>query len=287
MRPPAPDAAGTYDYVIVGGGSAGCVLAYRLSEDARFSVLLIEAGSDRRSRVMSMPMGFMDLLSDRRVMWHLPSERDPADADTGGDARLWLAGKALGGSSAVNAMLYCRGQAEDYDGWNERGATGWGWKEIEPCFRGMETGAGGGAPLLPVSLQPHRSAFTEALLAGAGALGVPRRHEVHRGAEEGIGYSPMTADQGRRVSAADAFLKPAGRRPNLKVITETLATRIVFEGRRAIGVECARGGARCVFRARRDVICVPGAARRDRIRWRFALAQAAAALRYRTGRPPS
>lgn len=235
-----PDDHGArYDYVIVGAGSAGCVLANRLSADPAVRVLLIEAGGEDRHPMIPIPIGIGKTLYDPALCWYFPTETDPGNGD---QPRVFIRGKVIGGSSSVNGMVYCRGQPEDYDGWVERGCTGWGWDEMARVFRAMEDhvlgddGVRGAGGPLHVSIHRDQTPLTEAILNAAQALGTPRKEDVNQPEQEGIGYCPVTIRRGRRVSAADAFLKPVRKRPNLTVITGTEIQRILFDGRRAVGV---------------------------------------------------
>jgi choline dehydrogenase len=256
----APDAL--WDYIIVGAGSAGCVLAERLTVDPAIRVLLVEAGGEADSPLIPIPAGIGRTLVDPKLTWFFATEPDPGNAHR---PAIWLRGKVIGGSSSINGMIYCRGHRQDYDDWEAQGCPGWGWRDMAPVFRKMEDhalGGGGkrgvGGPL-HVSIQALQSPLTEALLDAGADVGAPRVEDVNEGDGPGLGYTPVTMRKGRRVSANDAFLKRARQRPNLDVVTNTQVSRILFEDRRAVGIEAVRDGAPVTFRTRGEVILSAGA----------------------------
>jgi choline dehydrogenase len=232
----------TYDYIIVGAGSAGCVLANRLSANGRHSVLLLEAGPRDTNPWIHIPLGYGKLFTDSRVNWSYESEPEPA---LGGRRIFTPRGKVLGGSSSINGLVYVRGQREDFDGWN---MPGWRFDDLLPYFikaedqsRGANAWHGTGGPFA-VSDLPDRHEMADAFIASAVANGIPRNDDFNGATQEGTGYYQANLRNGRRISTAVGYLRPAEKRSNLRIEVEALATRVLFEGTRAIGVEYTQHG---------------------------------------------
>ena len=250
------------DYVVVGAGSAGCVLAARLSEDPSVRVVLLEAGGPDRSPWIHIPLGYGKTIADPSVNWCYETEPEPG---TDGRRMLWPRGKVLGGSSSINGLLYVRGQPADYDHWRQLGNAGWAWDDVLPYFRKSEGRIGDGCDLhgrdgpLSVSDITERHPLCEAYRQAAIEIGIPATRDFNGPRQEGVGYYQTTSRRGLRVSAARAFLRPAMKRPNLRVITHALAERVLFENRRAIGVAFRRGDVGQTVRATREVILAGGA----------------------------
>ena len=250
----------TSDYIIVGAGSAGCVLADRLSENPNRSVLLVEAGPDDTSPYIHMPRGAGKLYTDPRHAWHFQTEQHD-----GAPSESWIRGKMLGGSSSINGMMYFRGQPEDYDTWEALGARGWGWDRIGPAFRAMErhelgeSEFRGGSGPLGITIEPIRDPLAEAFIAAGEQMGLPRVEDLNASGRDGVGYAPRTIWQARRQSAAQTFLKRARPRPNLRVLTGAMVDTVLFEGRRATGISAIVNGSQQRFDAGREVIISAGA----------------------------
>jgi choline dehydrogenase len=250
------------DFVIVGAGSAGCVLADRLSAGGRHRVVLLEAGGTDRRFFVQLPLGYGKLFYDPAVNWLYRTEPDPG---LDGQRDHWPRGRLLGGSSSINAMVWIRGHRADYDDWG-RVAPGWGWEDVLPAFRAIEDNEAGadafrgrGGPLFISANRRGLHPLVDTYLAACQAAGLPLNPDFNGADQEGAGIYQMTIRGARRNSAARAFLRPAMRRANLRVITQAMVTRILFEGRRAVGVEYLRGGRRAVLRARHEVILSGGA----------------------------
>jgi choline dehydrogenase len=251
---------GSYDYVIVGAGSAGCVLAARLSEDPGVSVALVEAGGPDTAEEIHLPVGWSDLFKGP-YDWDLDTDPEP-----GLDGRrIYLPrGKVLGGSSSINAMIYMRGHRADYDAWAAGSAPGWGYDDVLPYFRrsednerGADRYHGTGGPLTVSegrSLHPLAAAF----VAAGTQAGYPRNDDFNGDEQDGVGFFQVTQRDGMRCSTSLAFLNPASDRPNLTCVPWTLAHRVVFEGSRAVGVEVSRCGELETIRAEREVILSAG-----------------------------
>jgi len=250
-----------FDYVIVGAGSAGCVLANRLTEDGKSTVLLLEAGPKDKSMMIHIPVGYASTLKDPKVNWMYETEPDPGTNDR---VHVWPRGKVLGGSSSINGLLYIRGQREDYDGWAQMGLRGWSYADLHPYFiksqnqeRDDLNDHGKGGPL-NVSDVTEKHPVSDAVIDAGVAMGLPHR-DVNGEDQEGICYYQLTVKDGKRCSAAVAYLNPAKSRNNLEIETEALAARVLFNGRRAVGVEYTQGGQRKAVKARAEVILCGGA----------------------------
>jgi choline dehydrogenase len=256
----------TFDYVIVGAGSAGCVLANRLSEDAGTSICVLEAGPSDWHPYIHLPAGFIKTFYNTGINWCYSQEPGPW---TAGRRIFAPRGKTLGGSSSINGHIYNRGQHQDFDTWAQLGNRGWGYPDVLPYFRRLERRVGEGDAAyrgreggLTVTDIDWQDPLCEAFIAGAISLGIPRNPDYNGSTQEGVAYAQRTIHKGRRVSAATAFLHPAMKRPNVHVRTHAHATGIVFEGKRAVGVRYVKGGKGGIaseVRAAREVILAGGA----------------------------
>lgn len=246
----------SFDYIIAGAGSAGCVLANRLSADPSVTVLLVEAGGSDRHPLFSIPKGSGMLFENPKYMWHYsttPFGPTP-------HVENWMRGKVLGGSSSINGMVYNRGNRDDYDQLEQLGNKGWGWDEILPIYRAFEDNEFGPSPTrgvggpLHISVPRNPDELCEEMMAAGTAAGLERVEDINETDAPRIGYAASTIKDGRRVSAARAFLKPALHRPNLTVRTGTTVQRLLLEAGRAVGLQVADGSGVGEVRATREVI---------------------------------
>ncbi len=254
---------GSFDFVIVGAGSAGCVLAERLSANGRFSVLVLEAGGSDLRFYIQMPLGYGKTFYDPAVNWLYAAEPDPG---LNGQRDHWPRGKVLGGSSSINAMVYIRGPREDYEAWEAAGNVGWGWEDVLRCYRAMEDNEGGanefrgiGGPLHMRSGPADFHKLYANFVAASSMAGLPLNEDFNGASQEGVGAYQFTIKNGRRVSAARAFLHPAMKRKNFSVVTHAQVTRVLFDGTRATGVEYVQHGETKRAAAGREVILSGGA----------------------------
>ncbi|CCD88870.1 putative choline (or alcohol) dehydrogenase [Bradyrhizobium sp. ORS 285] len=254
-----------FDYVIVGAGSAGCVIANRLSEDPSVTVCVLEAGPRDWHPYIHLPAGFIKTFYMKSINWGYQQEPGPY---TNGRSIYAPRGKTLGGSSSINGHVYNRGQSQDFDTWAQMGNRGWSYSDVLPHFRRMERRIGAGDEQyrgrdgnLHVTTMEWKDTLCEAFMDGAVSLGIPRNPDYNGAIQEGVSYVQRTIQNGRRVSSATAFLKPASKRPNVEIRTNAHATSIMLEGKRAVGVRYSRGGRGGVpveVRARKEVILSGG-----------------------------
>ncbi|MCP5090020.1 MAG: glucose-methanol-choline oxidoreductase [Gammaproteobacteria bacterium] len=252
----------SFDYVVVGGGSAGCVLANRLSEDPSVSVALIEAGGEHNQFLINMPLGYGKTIYSPKYSWDIHTEPEPGS----NDRTFYLPrGRVLGGSSSINGLLYIRGQHEDYDDWAAGGATGWAWEDVKPYFKKSEDqcrgenewhGAGG---LQRVDDARDSYPIEQSLIEAGVNAGLRRNDDFNGERQDGIGRYQATMKGGQRWSTANAFLDPARSRHNLTVLTDTMVERVEFTGRRATGVAVRVGGSRRSIGVNREVLLCAGA----------------------------
>jgi len=253
---------GAFDYVIVGAGTAGCVLANRLSADPGVRVLLLEAGGEDDYFWIHVPVGYLYTMNNPRTDWCFTTEPEEG---LNGRALAYPRGKVLGGCSSINGMVYMRGQARDYDHWRQLGNVGWGWDDVLPYFKRSEDfvhgadeahGVGGEWRVEEMRL---RWEILDAFMAAAEEIGIPRTRDFNRGDNEGFGYFHVNQKRGLRLSAAKAFLRPARSRPNLEVLVRAQAERLTLDGKRAVGLEFTLDGAPARATVRGELILAAGA----------------------------
>jgi len=239
-----------FDYIVVGAGSAGCIVASRLAENAAVKVLLLEAGPAGRRLSIAVPLGYASNFRNPKLNWMYESEPVPG---FGGRRTYVPRGKVLGGSGSINGMIYLRGAADDFEEWKAAGCIGWGWDDVRRDFDAVES------RLCIGTMRDSAHPLSRHYLAAAQHLGLPINRDFNGAAQFGVGYNPVNIAGGRRMSSARAFLKPAMGRANLKIETDASVERIAFEGRKAVGVAYIRGGMRRLAQARREVIISAGA----------------------------
>ena len=253
---------GDYDYIVVGAGSAGCVVANRLSADPKNRVLLLEAGGQDDWIWFHIPVGYLYLIGNPRSDWMFETEAEPG---LNGRKLNYPRGKAIGGSSSINAMISMRGQAGDYDHWRQLGLTGWGWDDVQPVFRGLDRHFLGDSEHhstsgeLNVEAPRVRWDILDAVADAAEEMGIPKTRDFNTGDNTGSCYFHVNQKRGRRWSAARGFLKPVLGRPNLRLETDVAVEKVLFEGRRAVGVRLRRGNQWIEARVKAEVILCAGA----------------------------
>ncbi len=252
-----------FDYIIVGAGSAGCAVAHRLSEDPAVKVALIEAGGRDRNPWIHIPAGYYRNFSNPSVTWQYGSGPEP---HLDGRTIPWPRGRVLGGSSAINGLLYVRGQAQDYNVWRQLGNVGWSYEDVLPYFkraedqeRGADAYHGTGGPLGVSDVRLRENQICEAFIAACEGAGIPRNTDFNGASQEGAGYFQLTNRHGRRCSAAVAYLRPAKARPNLTIITGALVHGLKLDGRRVTGVTFEREGRVETVTAAREIVLAAGA----------------------------
>ncbi len=252
----------SFDYIVIGAGSAGCVLANRLTEDGRHSVLLLEAGPPDRYLWIHIPIGYAKTMVSKVYNWRFYTEPEP---QMHGRRIYWPRGRTLGGTSSINGLIYIRGQAEDYDHWSALGNEGWSWADVLPYFRKSEDNERGASEFhgangpLAVSDIHEKNELMEAFIEAAAEVGIPRNDDLNGKTQEGVGYFQLTSRNGLRCSTAKGYLGLARKRANLSVQTGAAARRILFEGKRAVGVRYVQDGGQVDVRAGKEVLLCAGA----------------------------
>jgi choline dehydrogenase len=252
----------SFDYIIIGAGSAGCVLANRLSANPNHSVCLIEAGPPDYSPWIHLPIGYGKTMWDPSVNWKFHTEPDP---EMNNRPIYWPRGKCLGGSSSINGLIFIRGQKEDYDHWHDLGNDGWSWDEVLPYFKKAEGNDRLGEPLhsqigpLRASSIKKTHPLVEAFIKSANQLGVPTTDDFNNLQQEGVGYYQLSTHNGLRCSAAKAYLKPIKSRQNLSIITNAQVSKILFKDRQAVGIEYIKGGSKHQIASQKEIILSAGA----------------------------
>lgn len=248
---------GVFDIIVVGAGSAGCVVAGRLSENPALSVALVDAGGKDHTRITRIPAAVLRTMGHPRYDWRFKTEPDPTRNNRVDQI---ARGRVLGGSSAINGLIFVRGTKQDFDEWEALGNKGWSWQDVLPLFRRMENfessanDSRGGLGSQPVSLPSYKHGLTDAFIASAAAAGIPYNSDYNGPSQEGIGIVQGIIRRGVRVSAFDAYIAPNLKRSNLHVLPHRRAASILFEGRKAVGIEVEKAGTRSIIRARRGVV---------------------------------